>query len=121
MIRKATKPARRDSGRGTSRQTARLDQLIQEAIVDAYGDSEQATALYTMIEEHLAMPFTTTVLGSQVTVRRVDMTDDEQIVAVCALAKTRQRIPILDLPLPEPPPEGSEWIDAYRRWARRGR
>jgi hypothetical protein len=121
MIQKATKLARRDSGRGTSRQAARLDELIQEAIVDAYGDSEQATALYTMIEEHLAMPFTTTVLRMRVTVRRVDITDDEQIVAVCVRGKTRQRIPILDLPLPETPPDGSEWIDAYRRWARGGR
>lgn len=121
MIQKATKSAGRDSHRGTSRQSTRLDELIQEAIVDAYGDSEQATGLYTMIEEHLAMPFTTTVLGMQVTVRRVDMTDDDQIVAVCVRGKTRQLIPILDLPLPEPVPEGSEWIDAYRRWARGGR
>jgi hypothetical protein len=43
MIRKATKPPRRDSGRVTSRQTARLDALIQEAIVDAY-DARQAPA-----------------------------------------------------------------------------
>jgi len=47
------------------------------------------------------------------------VTDDERIVAVCERSKSRQRIPIVDLPLPDPPPEGSEWIDAYRRWARR--
>jgi hypothetical protein len=29
-----------------------------------------------------------------------------------------QRIPILDLPLPTPPPEGAQWIEAYRRWAK---
>jgi hypothetical protein len=32
--------------------------------------------------------------------------------------KAKQRIPILDLPLPTPRPEGTEWIDAYRRWAK---
>jgi hypothetical protein len=25
-------------------------------------------------------------------------------------------IPILDLPLPTPPPGGAEWIEAYRHW-----
>jgi hypothetical protein len=100
---------------------AKLDELIAEATVDAYDESEQTTGFYTMLEEHLAVPFKTEVLGVEVTVERIDMTEDEQIVAVCARDKSRQRIPIADLPLPEPPPKGSEWIDAYRRWARHGR
>jgi len=101
--------------------STKLDELIAEATVDAYGESEQATGFYTMFEEHLTVPFQTEVLGVEVTVERVDMTDDERIVAVCNRGKFRQRIPICDLPLPEPPPEGSEWIDAYRRWVRGGR
>ena len=64
------------------------------------------------------MPFETEILGIKVTVDRIDMTDDEQIVAVCARGKSRQRVPILELPLPDPPPKGVEWIAAYRRWAR---
>jgi hypothetical protein len=43
--------------------------------------------------------------------------EDEQLVAVCVRGGHRQAIPILDLPLPDPPPQGSEWIAAYRRWA----
>lgn len=86
--------------------------------MDAYGASEQMTGFYTMFEEHLGLPFKTEVLGVEVTVARVDISDDEHIVAVCTRGKSRQRIPILDLPMPAPPPEGSEWIDAYRRWAR---
>jgi hypothetical protein len=72
-----------------------------------------------MLENHLAVPFSTEVLGMTVTVETIAMTDDEEIVAVCVRGKSRQRIRILELPLPEPPPEGAEWIDAYRRWARR--
>jgi hypothetical protein len=97
---------------------ARLDELIEEATVDAYGESEQLTGFYTMVEEHVAVPFKTEVLGMKVTVARFDMTDDEQIVAVCARGKSRQRIPITELPVPVSPPKGWEWIDAYRRWAR---
>ena len=66
----------------------------------------------------LAVPFQTEMLGVEVTVERVDMTDDEQIVAVSVRGKSRQRVPILELPLPDPPPEGAEWIEAFRRWAR---
>lgn len=97
---------------------AKLDKLIEEATVDAYDESEQTAGFYTMLEEHLALPFKAEVLGVEVTVERIDITDDEQIVAVCARGKSRQRIPISELPLPAQPPKGSEWIDAYRRWAR---
>ena len=97
---------------------AKLDELIEEATVDAHDDSEQTTGFYTMFEEHLAVPFKTDVLGVEVTVERIDMTDDGQIVAVCTRDKSRQRIRIADLPLPNSPPNGWEWFDAYRRWAR---
>ncbi|MEU4215077.1 hypothetical protein [Actinoplanes sp. NPDC026623] len=35
-----------------------------------------------MIEEHLVVPFATTVLGVEVTVKKVDLTGDS-IVAMC--------------------------------------
>lgn len=95
----------------------RLEELIIEATVDAYGDAEQHGALYTMIEDHLALPFVTEVLGVAVTVERIDLTPSDEIVAICRRGKTRQAIAILDLPLPAPRPVGAEWIEAYRRWA----
>lgn len=57
-----------------------------------------------------------TVLGVEVTVASVDLVDSGQIVAICCRGGMRQAISILDLPLPTPPPEGAEWIEAYRRW-----
>jgi hypothetical protein len=97
---------------------AKLDDMIEEAIVDAYGESEQTVGFYTMLKDNLATPFKTEVLGVEVTVERIDVSDDEQILAVCSRGTSRQRVPILDLPLPSPPPEGAEWIMAFRRWAR---
>ena len=97
---------------------ARLDELVEEAIVDCYNESEQVTGLYTMIEDHLAVPFETTVLGVPVTVVRVQLTLRDEIVAVCRRAGMRQTVPLLDLPLPSPPPVGSQWILAYRHWLR---
>ena len=71
-----------------------------------------------MIEEHLALPFPVKVLGVDADVEKVDMTLDGQIVAICRRGKRRQKIPILDLPLPTPAPAGVEWIVAYRHWHR---
>ncbi|MFG3404220.1 hypothetical protein [Streptomyces sp. NPDC048142] len=96
---------------------AELEAMIDEATVDAYGEDEQRTGLFTMLEEYLALPFTTTVLGIEVTVRGVDLTPDGRIVALCSRGRVRQSIGILDLPLSNPAPEGAEWIEAYRHWA----
>ena len=97
---------------------ADLDELVEEAIVDAYGEDEQLAGLYTMIEDNLALPFTTMVLGVEVVVEGVDLADCG-IAAVCVRGAHRQPIAILDLPLPAPPPPGSEWIMAYGHWAAR--
>jgi len=97
--------------------SAYLDKLIAEATVDCYNESEEITGIFTMLEENLSVPFTTTLLGIEVTVERIQMNDADEIVAVCRLGRRRQRVPVLDLPLPEPQPRGAEWIEAFRRWA----
>jgi hypothetical protein len=51
----------------------------------------------------------------------VDLNDAEEIVAICRRGRQRQLIPIVNLPLPSPPPVGWEWIEAYRHWVRSGR
>jgi hypothetical protein len=108
----------RVAGGKTNLSAAKLDALIEQTLVEVYGDSEQRTAFYAVLEDSLALPFTTQVFGMEVIVERLDFTADEQIIAVCCRGRTRQRIPILDLPLPAPPPVGTEWIAAYRRWAK---
>ena len=101
----------------TTKFTAKhLDKLIEEATTDAYNESEQAGGFFAMIGENLSLPFTTQVLGQSVTVEKIDLTGRDQTVAICVRGKATQAIPILDLPMPDPPPEGAEWIDAYRRW-----
>ncbi len=96
-----------------------LDAMIDEALVDCYNDSEMMTAMMTAIQDRLDLPFTTIVLGSTVNVVAVELNDAEEIVALCKCNGKRQRIPLLDLPLPDPPPSGAEWVAAFRRFARR--
>lgn len=92
--------------------------MTEEATVDCYSESEQITGWFTMIEEHLALPFETKVLGVAVTVELVDVTENDQIIAVCRRGIDRLPLPLLDLPLPSPPPAGTEWIEAFREWVR---
>jgi hypothetical protein len=110
------KPAKTRRNTASRISKSRRAAMIEEATVDAYGESEQTTAWYTMLEEHLALPFETTMLGVVMNVARLDFRGDNNIVAVCARGRERQSIPILDLPLPRPRPVGAEWIEAYRHW-----
>ncbi|WP_370026817.1 hypothetical protein [Planotetraspora sp. GP83] len=86
---------------------AELEALVEQATVDAYDEHEQLSGFHVMLEEHLT-----------VTVKKIDMLPGTGIVAICMRGPHRQAIGILDLPLPTPRPDGSEWIDAYRQWCR---
>jgi len=99
----------------------RLNELVEEAIVDAYGESEQLVGLLCMVQQNLAIPFETQILGTSLRVERVGLNAAHELVAICRRGHQRQRIPLLDLPLPSPPPDGWEWIAAYRHWARGSR
>ena len=109
------KPRTRARGRGGLSE-ARVAEMIEEATVDAYGECEQATSWFTVLGDNLDVPFETEVLGVTVTVKRVELRDDNSIVAVCARGAERQTIGLVDLPMPSPKPEGADWIEAYRHW-----
>jgi hypothetical protein len=97
----------------------RLDALIEEATVDACGESEQATAFLTTLEEYLPLPFGATVLGEAVVVEKIDLSGADELIAICRRRGKRQKVRLLDLELPVPRPKGAEWVAAYHRWARR--
>ena len=65
---------------------AQVEALIEEAIVDAYGESEQRVGFLCMPQEHLACPFTTQVLGDSVTIERID----RQVVSTKLYSKNGQ-------------------------------
>lgn len=109
---------RRESAK-TEISTKRLDEMAAEAMVDAYGEAEQLTGWFCMLEEHVEVPFETIVLGDVVTVDSIQQPNETRIIAVCRRRKARQAIDLLDLPLPSPLPAGTEWIEAYRHWRSR--
>src|SRR5260370_29588738 len=74
---------------------AKLEKLIEQGVVDAYTEEEQAVGFLTMKEDHLSLPFSTNVLGVDVVVEKVDMTNNGQIVAGFRRDKNRQTNGIL--------------------------
>jgi hypothetical protein len=101
---------------GMNLSAKKLDKMIEEATVDCYDEGEQASGFYTMIEDHLAVPFGTEVLDVEVSVVGVEMDNSGSLKAVCERNGKRQLIGLIDLELPKPPPTGAEWIAAYRHW-----
>lgn len=90
--------------------------MAWEATVDANGGDEQAMGFHAMFVDNLKIPFVTSVLGVEVTVEDIGIGEDNSILAVCVRGGIRQAVRVVDLPLPEPPPAGAQWIDAYRHW-----
>ncbi|MEU0387139.1 hypothetical protein [Streptomyces chartreusis] len=91
--------------------------MIEEATVDAYGQDEQLTGFFTMIEESLAVPFTTTVLGVGVSVVGVDLAEDGRVVARCARGRSDRTSEFWTCHCRNPP-RGLAMVGAYRYWAR---
>jgi len=104
----------RSGTKGASR--ARLHKLVEEATVDAHDESEQRMGFYTMLEDNLALPFQTEVMGQTVRVESLSLNSSEEIVAICVRNGKQQVIGIVDLPLPRKKPTGAEWIEAYGYW-----
>lgn len=95
--------------------------MVEEATTDCHDECEAVSGFFTMLEDNLALPFETTVLGVAVTVERIDLTERDEIVAICVRGSVRQKLSILDVPLPSLPPGGAEWIEAYRYWMKGSR
>ena len=116
VVRMARKLTRKPDANHPTFSKAKVEKMIEQ-VLDAYTEEEQAVGFLTMMQEHLAPPFSADILGVDVVVDKVGLRYG-QIVAICRHGKTRQRIGILDLPLATPAPAGAEWSAAYRCWRR---
>jgi hypothetical protein len=96
---------------------ARLRELIQEATVDCYDDSEQHMGLMNMVEENVVCPFKARVIGEEVEVVELRAPDAGfGLDAVCRYKGKDYPIDVNSLEWPKSKPEGFEWIEAYLAW-----
>jgi hypothetical protein len=104
--------------RGRGEEPPELERLIEEIVVDAYGDDEQLWAFRQAFEDNVAMPIEAFVVGEPVTVMTIDYDGNERrgLTARCRReAGSEQVIAACDLIFPE----GSttaRYLAAYRKW-----
>ena len=68
------------------------DKPIEEATSDAYNESGQAGGFLSMIDENLALPFVTQVLGQEVTGAKIGVTKRDEIVAIAHVARRLKQL-----------------------------
>ena len=95
---------------------SKLEDLIHRAVLDAEDEEEQQMGFYEALEEHLRFPFKTAISGVPLVVKGLGVGEDDEILAICIRDGEKVGVPLLDLPIPKPPPKGAEWIEAYRLW-----
>lgn len=95
-----------------------LDGLVAEATVDAHDEWEQLDSFQVMLQDNLAYPFRTRLLGIEVVVTGIAFGLRPDLVFICVRGGETLRVGVLDLPRPSPPPEGWQWVEAYRHWAK---
>jgi hypothetical protein len=89
--------------------------------VDAYTESEQESGFLVGIEDNLPCPFRALVVGEWVDVKKFDSGEGGHgVVAVCRRNGREYQVHVTELEWLTRPPEGAEWIDAYRLWLNGG-
>jgi hypothetical protein len=104
--------------RGRGKDSPELDGLIDEIIVDAYGDDEQLWAFRQAFEDNVVVPTEAFVVGEPVTVMTIDYDGNERrgLTARCRRENgSEQVIAACDLIFPEGS-AAARYIAAYRTW-----
>src|SRR5512136_1709478 len=95
-----------------------LSDLVDEIVVDAYGDDEQLWAFRQAIEDEIALPADAFVVGEPVAVREIDYDGNERrgLTARCRREDGSEHIvAACDLVFPEAS-KAADYIAAYRTW-----
>jgi tetratricopeptide (TPR) repeat protein len=95
-----------------------LDKLIEEIIVDAYGDDEQLWGFRQAFEDEVALPADGFVIGEPVSVIAIDYDGNERrgLTAKCRREDGSEYVvAVSEVVLPQAS-AGARYIAAYRRW-----
>jgi hypothetical protein len=94
-----------------------VDDCIECALVDAYGDDEQAGAWLTCIEEMFGRFKQVKVMGHQVDLKDFDLSNNT-VVAVCRQGKKKARVALESVEFPQLTPIEARWLKAWKQFSR---
>ena len=94
-----------------------LSNLVDEIVVDAYGDDEQLSAFRQVIEDEVALPTGASVIGEPVTVLSIDYENERRgLTATCRRKDgSEYTVAACDLVFPQTS-KAADYIAAYRTW-----
>ena len=95
-----------------------LNDLVDEIVIDAYGDDEQLWAFRQAFEDEIALPADASLFGQPATVLEIDYDGNERrgLTARCRREDGSEHvIAACDLAFPEGS-KGADYVAAYRRW-----
>ncbi len=95
----------------------RVDALIQEILVDAYGEDEQFWGFLQAFEDNVTLPANAFVIGEPVTVTGFYYDGNERrgLTTECNKGSKRYEVALSELVFPSGS-EGAEYVEAYRAW-----
>ena len=96
-----------------------IEDCIELALVDAYGDDEQAVAWLTCIEEMFGRFDRVELMGKAVALRGFELANGATVVAVCAHAKHIARVALESVEFPGLTPIEARWLEAWKQFSRR--
>ena len=99
------------------RQCKSIKDCIELALVDAYGDDEQATAWLTCIEEMFGRFDRVKVLGQEVALEGFDLGDGVEVIAVCRQGKRKARVALESVEFPDLTPIEARWLKAWKQFS----
>ena len=103
---------------GNTKNEEELNDLVEEIIVDAYGDDEQLWAFRQAFEDEVVLPADAFVVGEPVTVLSIDYDGNERrgLVARCRREdRSEYLIAACDLVFPEGS-TATRYVATYRTW-----
>lgn len=94
-----------------------LDALIEEVLVDAYGNGEQLSAFECAFAE-AGLPVSAVVVGMTCGLDEVEFGGDERrgLVGVVNLDGRRERVSLVDVSITDESHEAARLLAAFRRW-----
>lgn len=108
---------KRPAGLGSAR-IAQLRELLDRALVDAYGEAEQAGSLLVALEEQIRVPARGRFLGRKVEVVGFDLDQGDRLVVVVRQGRAKASVPLYQVDWVGLDETEAAWIEACRLWSR---
>lgn len=99
----------------------RLNELINEATVDCYGEEEEFWGMLAALEDELEFPLKTTLIGEWVELIGLDTNGSSSRRGIVARVHHKGKeysVSLADLQMGDANSHSAEWLAAYRHWFR---